>query len=446
MIKKVVFVCPTGELSAGGEISNFELIKYLVKQNISVHVITAREGDYNKVLSDNKIDNSVGNYGWWNPEWGYGHKNINSIKHIVHTIKSTKPDVVVTNTLNIPWGALASAMTNTPHVWIGREFPLEEFTYLTEKIDFIKKFSNAVTANSVQLSEYITSQYNFPVEYFYSYVNVDDVKAGGDSSAIRIVSPNAIVQRKNQKELLKALVILKNKNPKFNTKVVLMGEENEPYRKEIDNFISKNKIEELVEIVGFVDNPWSLVGKNDIMVQTSLSESIGRTTTEAMKLGIPVIVSDIPGHKEALSLGGGVSYKSENPNDLAEKIQKVLNNPKKARMIAKKAQEKVLVNLSENACNKPFVKTLERVVGKDNPMKELQNIEPYWTAYVNDNENELNLKTGEILKYAHEYIPKKEYDDIKREMNDLKKSKTYKLARAASKSYNRTKDLLRGRI
>lgn len=446
MIKKVIFVCPTGELNTGGEISNFELIKYLKKHNIKVHVITAREGIYNEVLTENNIDNSVGNYSWWNPDSGYSGKNIEAINLIIDKINIIKPDAVITNTLNVPWGALASAMTNTPHIWIDREFPVDEFTYLTEKIDFIKKFSNTVTANSVQLSEFVSNQYDFPVDSFYSYVNVDDIKTGKNLGAARIVSPNGLVQRKNQKELLQALVILKNKYPKFNTKTVFIGHENESYRKELDNFILENKLEGLVEFVNFLDKPWSIVGKNDIMVQTSLSESIGRTTTEAMKLGIPVIVSNIPGHKEALNLGGGISYESGNPDDLAEKIHKAINNPKTTRKIALDAQKKALVSLSEDACNEPFMKTLGRVIGKDNPMKELLQIEPYWAAYVKNNENELRLKTSEIERITYEYIPKKELDNLKKEMNNIKKSKSYKLARSGSKSYNKIKELFKGKI
>lgn len=63
----------------------------------------------------------------------------------------------------------------------------------------------------------------------------------------------------------------------------------------------------------------------DLFVQPSRYEGFGLTVAEAMAAKLPVIVSDIQGPMEVIGYGKyGMSFKSEDPNDLAEKLKIVL--------------------------------------------------------------------------------------------------------------------------
>lgn len=403
---KILFVCPTGDLSSGGEASNFELIKYIKNNGYDVFVITGWNGEYNKILTDKNIKNISDDYKWW-AEWDKpedtASQSVQGIKPIIDVINQFSPDVVVTNTFNIPWGALAAAMKGVPHIWIGREFPEGEFAYLKGKMEFIKKFSNSVMANSNQLATFINKNYHFPVGYFYSYVDTKDLKLGYNGNDTRIVSLNGITKRKNQEELIEAASILKKENV-LKIKIIFMGTSNQEYKDHLMSIVNERGLNESIEFMPFSPQPWGLVGQNDILVQTSLSESIGRTTIEAMKLGVPVIASDIPGHREAFKLGGGVLYKSGSPKDLADKIQIVLNDRITSRENAIKIAKKTMKTMSEESCSNPFLEAVDSVISGENPMKEMEQIEPYFyeylkvSGYIRDEYNNIRMSLDEQNK------------------------------------------------
>lgn len=157
--------------------------------------------------------------------------------------------------------------------------------------------------------------------------------------------------------------------------------------------------------------------KNDIIVQTSRSESIGRTPVEAMKLGLVVIGADILGTKEAFQLGGGVLYKHDNPKDLAKKIAMVVSNQKKYQLQAKLAQNKVLKNLSEEACHKNFFIELEKIFTLPNPQNHLREISPYIASLAITDKNH--------QKTIREY--QKSIDEHQYHLNNILNSQSWKL-------------------
>lgn len=432
--KTILFVCPTGSLVAGGETSNLELIKYLDKSGYTIKVVTAWRGELNDTLNDIGINNISGDYPWWKYDKRDEviHDSVTGMRgfaKIIEYIGSVKPNLIITNTLNIPWGALAAASANIPHIWIQREFPIEEFSYLDTRMKFIEDYSNIVMANSKELAKYDSDRYGLDAGYFYSYVDASGLSLASDQGLpTRLVSLNGMFARKNQMELLSALVILRKRNPDFNTKVILMGHKEKVYYQKLQKFIADKKLEDLVEFKDFSSTPWDSITRNDILVQTSLSESIGRTTTEGMKLGIPVIASDIQGHKEAFSLGGGTLYRSGDAGDLALKIEQLLKAPELSISAAKDAQRKALRNLSIEACNAPFLKAVESLNGKDNPRNELEVLGLVFKKYI-ENREELIVDQSKTINTLQKDIEVKDgnISALKNDIQELGNSQSYKL-------------------
>ncbi len=404
--KKLLFVAPTTELLAGGEISHFELLKAAKKRGYRLHVVVRGKGTLANELKKNTIPYTIVPFNNWysvSQQVDDGLSDFVAIQTISSIIKRKKIDCVITNTLNMPWGALAASLTNTPHVWIVREYPFEEFSYLQDKYDFIKNFSNLVIANSKNLATYMNTNYQVRAKYFYSYVDIQNIKLSNRISHPRIVMVGHIFPRKNQMDLLKAVAILR-KNNTLNNKVLLVGASDNTYKHYLDAYIQKHSLEEYIQFAGYNKNPYSLVQKNDIIVQTSRSESIGRTPVEAMKLGLIVIGADILGTKEAFRLGGGVLYKHNNPADLAKKITAVLADQKKYQKQAKLSQSKIQKKLSEKACHKNFFIELEKVLTHPNPQSYLQEISPYFAsmAIINkDNQNSIKNYQKTINEYQY---------------------------------------------
>ena len=87
----------------------------------------------------------------------------------------------------------------------------------------------------------------------------------------------------------------------------------------------------------------------DVFVLPSVSrlEAFGIVALEAMSTGKPVIVADIPGVREMIEDGrDGLLADPVNPRDLAEKIRRLLSDPKARRTMGARGREKVLGSFS----------------------------------------------------------------------------------------------------
>jgi ribosomal protein S8 len=182
------------------------------------------------------------------------------------------------------------------------------------------------------------------------------------------------------------------------------------------------------------------------MVQTSLSESVGRTTIEAMKLGVPVVLSDIPGHREAIELGGGVLYKSGDTDDLASVLSDVIKNREKYKQNAQKIKKKVLKNMSEVACNEGFVKAIEEVELTDNTQKRHRYIMDYLQTYVGVKEEQTNRLVEEVdqLRTSTDQL-REGMGSLRSEVNDIRLSKAYRLGRAQADTFKKIKSVFVGK-
>jgi len=82
---------------------------------------------------------------------------------------------------------------------------------------------------------------------------------------------------------------------------------------------------------------------SDVILQKSIREGFGLTVTEAMWKETPVIGGNVGGIK--LQIDNGINgYLVDTVEETAEKILEILNNPEKAKDLAKKGKEKVKEN------------------------------------------------------------------------------------------------------
>ena len=77
-----------------------------------------------------------------------------------------------------------------------------------------------------------------------------------------------------------------------------------------------------VKFPGFVDNVDAYLQAADCFISASLSEGLPNTVMEALGTGVPVILSDIPSHREILAEGSraGRLFETKNTNELATSI------------------------------------------------------------------------------------------------------------------------------
>ncbi|WP_430604112.1 glycosyltransferase family 4 protein [Enterococcus sp. DIV0724b] len=337
MMKTILFVSPTGTLDNGAEVSIFNLMKFLAFEGYKVINIAptqqkVTENDYSKRFTECGIDCILINSQRWWWEDAPGHlfgteaQRANSyretIKQITDVIEENKVDIVISNTVNIFQGAVAAALKVTPHFWLIHEFPENEFAYYINKLDFIDDYSTEIFAVNGQLSEKIAELFpNRKIKSFSPYTEIDTIepKAGKKQ---RIVSIGRISERKNQLELIQAFENLNRSD----IELVFIGGWDEEYKKECTDHIKKNRVKN-ISFLGNMENPWENLTDQDLCVFPSAMETFGLVYVEALLNGIPVILSDNPGHSSAYEMFKfGQLYKTGNVEELTSLIETTLDN------------------------------------------------------------------------------------------------------------------------
>ena len=105
----------------------------------------------------------------------------------------------------------------------------------------------------------------------------------------------------------------------------------------------------------------------DLFVLPSVSrlEAFGIVALEAMATGKPVVVTDIPGVREVIEDGReGLLADPVNPEDLAEKMRRLVEDPGLRREMGRLAREKVLANFTTEKVADQVLKVYEDVLGK----------------------------------------------------------------------------------
>lgn len=400
--KRLLFIAPTPELDSGGELSHLELIKSARLRGYLVRVILPANGSFSEQVERLRIPYDIVNYTWWSPNV-FPQTALNgmaAVSTVSAIAKRWGADTVISNTLNIPWGALVAGVNQLPHAWIAREFPSGEFEYLKDRYGYIDSLSDAVIANSQNLAKYMREHKLVPnAEFFYSFVDASGLHLAKPVSAQpRLILVGAIQDRKNQIEAIKALVILRDKY-QLKPEMLIIGSGDESYTEDLQLYIEEHDLKSQVEFVGYKSAPWSLVRKTDLYIQPSKSESIGRTATEAMKLGVFCIGADIPGTREAFELGGGEVYKLGDIKDLASKIANTLNSDYVAN--AGVIKQRVAETMSEQACSEPFFSVIERVTSAKCKPKDLTELGLLFSALEQNRrhtQNERETMLGDIAK------------------------------------------------
>ena len=140
---------------------------------------------------------------------------------------------------------------------------------------------------------------------------------------INIINVGRVVDQKDQITILKALNEIKNK---IKFKFIIIGQ-GVSYKK-IKEFITINKLDKLVKIVPYQDNPFNLINKADLFILSSKYEGLPNVLLEAITLKKFIISSNCPtGPKEILNNGkGGLLFPVGDFKNLSKKILFVKNN------------------------------------------------------------------------------------------------------------------------
>ena len=168
-----------------------------------------------------------------------------------------------------------------------------------------------------------------PVETIYNPIDTHDIQCRANESvdlkrgkSLLMVTVGRLEPQKSYMRLLR--ITKKLIEDGMDVELWILGDGTE--RKLLEQFVSENKMQERVCLLGFHTNPYKYLRQGDLFVCSSLSEGYSTAVTEALILGLPVITTDCSGMTELLKNGECGVITENNEIALYEGLKRLLTD------------------------------------------------------------------------------------------------------------------------
>ena len=267
---------------------------------------------------------------------------------LVKIIRAVKPDVVQCWLPQMQvLGGLAAHLTRTP--WVFSERASEQAYPRTLKMWLrrtIARRATAIVSNSREGDEYWESRTRkgasryivpnaIPLDEIANAPRADGVGAPNDRGPL-LLNAGRFEHQKNFETFVRAIHLVSLERP---VRALCCGEGS--LRGTVERLIDELGLSAQVGLVGYSPNLWGLMKRADLLVSTSLFEGSPNVVLEAMACGCPLVVSDIPTHREILNEATSAFVDPHSPRHIAGTILAVLNDPDGAARRAELARQQV---------------------------------------------------------------------------------------------------------
>jgi len=190
------------------------------------------------------------------------------------------------------------------------------------------------------------------------------------SDACQIFSCGRLNRCKGHADLIAAIDILRKRG--FNVELQIAGEDEQGgsgYRQDLEKLIEQLGLKNCVSLLGAVseDTVNESLEKAQVFVLASWHEPLGVAIMEAMAMEMPVVVTGSGGVKELIDDGiDGLLVEPEAPEQLADAIAQLLQNPELALSLSQQSRKKIMAKFSHSRSAETLAQCLEKL-GITNP-------------------------------------------------------------------------------
>lgn len=374
---RLLFISHSSDCNGGGEKCLISLMKGLksIHPDWELYLIIPSDGNKTildacgKCLSGHKVMSLR----WWlrskkTSAWKkffFSYRIFRKVTSLLLFMKKIRPDLCVTNTIVIPYLAMACRISHTPHCWFIHEIP-----WLTWKLNFVfddKRIFRIIDKSSQKII--VPSKFT---GQFYADKGITANKIASIAQSVEI-SPITDRQRrhscytilligsfaanKGQLELLKAVDIVVKRG--IDILCILAGADNNSgFRELCDRFVTEHSLSGHVEMYHFTEDIASLYHEADVVAVCSRMETFGRTVAEARICGLPVIAARTGAIPEQINDGvDGLLYEPGNAAELADKIE-FLSNPEERKRMSENIPKDLKTKYSTENFASSFCKKL----------------------------------------------------------------------------------------
>lgn len=264
-------------------------------------------------------------------------------------IEKEKPDLILSNSFSLLFGAEIAYELNIPHFWHIREFMELDHQishYDDVLVTKLTHYSNAIYISDV-IAEYYESKYKFKNSIvIYNQIHIPEFfnnnKELFTNGIIRIMIAGTLQENKGQKEAIKSVEFVHDKG--FSVYLDIYGDG--PQKKELNEYIQSKNLGNFIHLKGYSSKINSLRGNYDIELVCSTNEALGRVTVESMGCGCITIGADAGCTSKIISESNGLLYKLHDVKDLARKIIYAYENVEKMKSIRRNARKFSVENFS----------------------------------------------------------------------------------------------------
>lgn len=259
---------------------------------------------------------------------------------------------IYSNTIVIDYGYVLSQILNVPHIWHIREFGKEDhqITIRGGEYHLYQNMSNSDCL--IYISHAIEQKYKSKIskktDQFVIYNDISpsfiNVKKNHNNFLTKSILDATIIgtiqEGKGQLEAIRAVELINKETIRVNLHIC--GDKSGEYYEKLTKYVDDHEMEAYISFDGFHEDMNAYRSKMDIGIVASKHEAFGRVTIEGMLSQLLMIGSNSDGTSELITNGvNGLLYKSGNFEDLAHKIEWVLNN--------REESVKITMNGFENA-------------------------------------------------------------------------------------------------
>lgn len=270
------------------------------------------------------------------------------LARLLRTIREVQPDVVQCWLLQMEVaGGIAASLSGTPWVFCERAAP-EAYqpgfkTWLRVQV---AAWATAIVSNSsigdrywqtrtrARIKRYVIPN-GVPLEEIAAAPVTSSAEAGITPDRPLVLMAGRLEPEKNVHALVRAIRIVNQTCP---VQMLLCGDGS--LRASVLQLIDNQGLTDRVRLAGYVGNLWSLMKRADVVVSPSVFEGSPNVVLEAMACGCPLVVSNIPAHRELLDDRMAMFVDPVEPPQLADALAAVLGDPAAAAERAREAQRR----------------------------------------------------------------------------------------------------------
>jgi glycosyltransferase involved in cell wall biosynthesis len=241
-------------------------------------------------------------------------------------------------------GGLAATMAGVPWLFAERSsvgaYPPTVKNYLRVQA---ARFASAIVSNSTGGDLYWRDRQPHTKRYVIgNALPLDEIRAAvvagrhefhAAHDEVCVLFAGRLDSGKNAALLIAALGQVRSARP---VRVLLCGEG--PLRSDLESQVRERGLDAQVRFAGYVQNLWGLLKRADVLVSPSRFEGNPNVVLEAMACGCPLVISDIPAHREILDDESALFAGADDASALALRIEDVINRPDAAAQRARAAQ------------------------------------------------------------------------------------------------------------